>query len=151
MIGNMIVIKETKFFYFFFISLYSLLWAGHVIRRPVEAPINMVFKSGFVDDKRSRGRPKNSVAQQGCLSPGAKSGFQGPLIKRSSFTNFFSRPFVWDFLIFLVVARGKCPACPPCYATERTHGKKLSIETVLHLVLEIGRPKPVIELVIGDN
>jgi hypothetical protein len=37
-----------------------LRWAGHVVRRPAEAPLNKVFKSDFVDGKRSRGRPKNS-------------------------------------------------------------------------------------------
>jgi len=37
-----------------------LRWAGHVIRRPVEAPLNKVLKSDFVDGKRSRGQPKNS-------------------------------------------------------------------------------------------
>jgi hypothetical protein len=37
-----------------------LRWAGHVIRRPVEAPINKGFKSDFEDGKRSYGRPKNS-------------------------------------------------------------------------------------------
>ena len=42
------------------IKVDRLRWAGHVIRRPVEAPLNKVFKSDFVDGKRSRGRPKNS-------------------------------------------------------------------------------------------
>jgi len=42
------------------IKVNRLRWAGHVIRRPVEAPLNKVFKSDFVDGKRSRGRPKNS-------------------------------------------------------------------------------------------
>jgi len=42
------------------IKVNRLRWAGHVIRRPVEAPVNKVFKSDFVDGKRSRGRPKNS-------------------------------------------------------------------------------------------
>ena len=42
------------------IKVNRLRWAGHVIRRPVDAPINKVFKSDFVDGKRSRGRPKNS-------------------------------------------------------------------------------------------
>ena len=42
------------------IKVNRLRWAGHVVRRPVEAPINKVFKSDFVDGKRSRGRPKNS-------------------------------------------------------------------------------------------
>ena len=42
------------------IKVNRLRWAGHVIRRPVEAPLNKVFKSDFVDGKRTRGRPKNS-------------------------------------------------------------------------------------------
>mgnify|MGYP003451318471 FL=1 len=42
------------------IKVNRLRWAGHVVRRPVEAPINKVFKNVFVDGKRTRGRPKNS-------------------------------------------------------------------------------------------
>ena len=42
------------------IKVNRLRWAGHVVRRPIEAPINKVFKSDFTDGKRSRGRPKNS-------------------------------------------------------------------------------------------
>jgi len=42
------------------IKVNKLRWAGHVIMRPVEAPVNKVFKCGFVDGKRSRGRPNNS-------------------------------------------------------------------------------------------
>ena len=42
------------------IKVNRLRWAGHVIRRPVDAPISKVLKSDFVDGKRSRGRPKNS-------------------------------------------------------------------------------------------
>lgn len=42
------------------IKVNRLRWAGHVVRRPVEAPLNKVFKSDFVDGKRTRGRPKNS-------------------------------------------------------------------------------------------
>jgi hypothetical protein len=42
------------------IKVNRLRWAGHVIRRPVDAPLYKVFKSDFVDGKRSRGRPKNS-------------------------------------------------------------------------------------------
>jgi hypothetical protein len=42
------------------IKVNRLRWAGHVVRRPVEAPLLKVFKSDFVDGKRSRGRPKNS-------------------------------------------------------------------------------------------
>ena len=42
------------------VKINRLRWAGHVVRRPVEAPVNKVFQSNFVDGKRSRGRPKNS-------------------------------------------------------------------------------------------
>ena len=35
------------------ISTNRLSWAGHIKRRPVEAPINTVFKFDFVDVKRS--------------------------------------------------------------------------------------------------
>jgi sorting nexin-29 len=42
------------------IKVNRLRWAGHVIRRPVEAPLNKVFKSDFLDGRRLRGRPKNS-------------------------------------------------------------------------------------------
>jgi hypothetical protein len=34
--------------------------AGHVVRRPGDAPVMKVFHSDFSDGKRSRGRPKNS-------------------------------------------------------------------------------------------
>ena len=42
------------------IKVNRLRWAGHVIRRPVDAPLKKVFMSDFVDGVRSRGRPKNS-------------------------------------------------------------------------------------------
>ena len=42
------------------IKVNRLRWAGHVVRRPIEAPINKVFKSDFLEGKRSRGRPKNT-------------------------------------------------------------------------------------------
>ena len=42
------------------IKVNRLRWAGHVVRRPVEAPLSKVFKSDFVDGRRARGRPKNS-------------------------------------------------------------------------------------------
>jgi len=42
------------------VKVNRLRWAGHVVRRPVEAPINKVFQSDFLYGRRSRGRPKNS-------------------------------------------------------------------------------------------
>jgi hypothetical protein len=42
------------------IKVSRLRWAGHVVRRPAEAPLRRVFNTNFVDGKRSRGRPKNS-------------------------------------------------------------------------------------------
>ena len=45
------------------IKVNRLRWAGHVVRRPVEAPLSKVFKSDFVDGKRARGRPKNSWSE----------------------------------------------------------------------------------------
>jgi len=38
----------------------SLDCAGHIIKRPAEAPLSNVFKSDLVDGKRSRGWAKNS-------------------------------------------------------------------------------------------
>jgi len=42
------------------LQLNRLRWAGHVIRRPEEAPVQATLKSDFNDGKRSRGRQKNA-------------------------------------------------------------------------------------------
>jgi exonuclease III/ribosomal protein S28E/S33 len=42
------------------LQLNRLRWAGHVIRRPEDAPVHAIFKADFNDGKRSRGRQKNS-------------------------------------------------------------------------------------------
>jgi hypothetical protein len=45
------------------IKVNKLRWPGHAVRRPVEAILFKVFKSDFVDGKRSLGQPKNSWKQ----------------------------------------------------------------------------------------
>ena len=47
-----------------------LRWAGHVFRRPEDAPVHRVTTADFVDGKRSRGRPKNSWI--GCVEKDAR-------------------------------------------------------------------------------
>ena len=42
------------------ININRLRWAGHVVRRTVDAPLKWVFQSDFVDGKRERGQPKKS-------------------------------------------------------------------------------------------
>jgi hypothetical protein len=42
------------------VRLRRLAWAGHVVRRENDRPLNIVFKSDFTGGKRSRGRPKGS-------------------------------------------------------------------------------------------
>lgn len=42
------------------VKVNRLRWAGHVVRRPDEAPVRKVFQLDFVDGKRKRGRPKNT-------------------------------------------------------------------------------------------
>jgi sorting nexin-29 len=47
-----------------------LRWAGHVFRRPPDAPVLKVTVSEFMDGKRSRGRPKNTWI--GCVEKDAR-------------------------------------------------------------------------------
>ena len=47
-----------------------LRWAGHVYRRPHDAPVLRVTVADFVDGKRSRGTPKNSWI--GCVEKDAR-------------------------------------------------------------------------------
>jgi len=47
-----------------------LRWAGHVIRRPIDAPVQKVTTSDFTEGKRSRGRPKSDWS--GCVENDAK-------------------------------------------------------------------------------
>ena len=44
------------------LQINRLRWAGHVIRRPEDAPVHATMKADFHDGKRSRGRQKNSWA-----------------------------------------------------------------------------------------
>ncbi|KAL7051710.1 hypothetical protein ACKWTF_004580 [Chironomus riparius] len=47
-----------------------LRWAGHVFRRPQDAPVLRVTVADFIDGKRSRGRLKNTWI--GCVDKDAR-------------------------------------------------------------------------------
>jgi hypothetical protein len=58
------------------IKISRLRWAGHVVRRPAEAPLSRVLSANFVDGKRSRGRPKNSwieAVERDCIAFGIRN------------------------------------------------------------------------------
>jgi hypothetical protein len=67
-----------------------LSWAGHVVRREENLPVQRVFNSNFNDGKRSRGRPKTSwedAVENDCAAFGL-TNWRKAATDRGKFRNF---------------------------------------------------------------
>jgi hypothetical protein len=69
-----------------------LSWAGHVVRREEDRPVQQTFKGEFRDGKRTRGRPKNSwkeAVDKDCAALGL-ANWQKEAKDRAKFKNFLN-------------------------------------------------------------
>jgi exonuclease III len=72
------------------VKLRRLEWAGHVVRREDNHPLQRAFRGSFEEGKRKRGRPQNTWKQgveSDCESFGLRN-WQRSALDRTSFKNF---------------------------------------------------------------